>query len=305
MAQCMFPYHVENPKHFRQEDRLIPVPCGKCPDCLKRRTSVWSYRLRKEEERSVSSLFVTLTYDTTLVPISPNGFMTLCKRDVQLFFKRLRKLHPPQLPPIKYYIVGEYGSQRKRPHYHAIIFNANEFDILKAWVDPFEKTPIGQVDIGTVTGASIGYTVKYINKGHWRPMHKNDDRVPEFSLMSKKLGSAYLSPNVVKYHHENLSKAYITLEDGIIIALPRYYKDKIFPVTIPQRLLQDEYFLELHPSILPHLAENQILRDKQNLLVKAAIEAAPKPIMSDLEIHQSKAAAIKNYKRLNGKRKDI
>ena len=27
--------------------------------------------------------------------------------------------------PLKYYAVGEYGGQTKRPHYHIVIFNAD------------------------------------------------------------------------------------------------------------------------------------------------------------------------------------
>ena len=67
------------PISLKQERKNVsfPVPCGKCPDCVKKRTSQWSFRLRKQAEVSTSAYFITLTYDTEHVPITPNGFMTL------------------------------------------------------------------------------------------------------------------------------------------------------------------------------------------------------------------------------------
>ena len=70
---------------------------------------------------SSSAYFVTLTYDNNHVPISEHGFPTLCKRDFQLFMKRLRFNTGVK---IKYYVAGEYGSTNHRPHYHAVIFGA-------------------------------------------------------------------------------------------------------------------------------------------------------------------------------------
>lgn len=110
--------------------------------------------------------------------------MSLAKRDVQLFFKRLRKSQP-EGTSIKYYTVGEYGGKTFRPHYHAIVFNAAINTIQDAW-------QMGTVHYGTVSGASIGYTLKYMAKISRIPLHSNDDRVPEFALMSKGLGEAYL-----------------------------------------------------------------------------------------------------------------
>lgn len=188
---CFTPYNV---KH-KMTNTTIPVPCGRCPKCVARRTSGWSFRLMQEDRVSDSSLFITLTYDTDSVPFTKNGFMDLRKRDLQLFFKRLRKLTADQSrkinhqrlanrkngllydKPIKYYAVGEYGGKTKRPHYHIILFNANVELIQKAW-------PQGQIHYGNVTGASVGYTMKYISK-KWHPMHCNDDRTPQFALMSK------------------------------------------------------------------------------------------------------------------------
>lgn len=174
MGACLTPFLVKNKKTNEQ----VPVPCGKCPECLKRRVSGWSFRLLQEDKVADSSIFLTLTYDVSNVPLTKNGFMVLCKRDVQLFFKRLRRAHPAGHRPIRYYAVGEYGGRTNRPHYHVILFNAKPELIQEAW-------NLGQIHYGTVGGASVGYTLKYMCKPSRIPMHRNDDRIKEFSLMSK------------------------------------------------------------------------------------------------------------------------
>jgi hypothetical protein len=219
-TKCITPFYVKD--KFTGEN--IPVPCSKCPPCKKRRTSGWSFRLVKEGERSISALFVTLTYNTENVPITKKGFMNLNKPDVQKFMKRLRKLSKQKL---KYYVCGEYGFQKMRPHYHMIIFNADKEMIEKAWA--LNNKPIGTIYIGEVNEASIGYTLKYMTKKGKIPMHYNDDRIKEFSLMSKGLGSNYLTPKMISWHKKETEKRmYCNLKDSKKIAMPRYYKDKIY-----------------------------------------------------------------------------
>lgn len=200
------------------EDGYQVVPCGKCPECKKKRAFAWMFRLLKEERIHKNSLFVTLTYDENNVPITPKNFMTLRKRDFQLFMKRLR--FNTGLKTIKYYAAGEYGDTSWRPHYHAIMYDVPADAIDKAW-------GLGQIHIGNVTGQSISYTTKYICKDKRVPLHANDDRAPEFSLMSKNLGLNYVNPQTTKWHKEHLA-SYVVTEGGYEHPLPRYYRDKIF-----------------------------------------------------------------------------
>ncbi len=197
----------------------IPVPCGRCPPCKLRRVNDWVFRLKQEDKVSLSSSFVTLTYDTKHVPISDNGFMSLDKRDWQLFMKRLRKKCPDST--LKYYACGEYGTKTQRPHYHAILFNCPDVNLInEAW-------GLGSVHLGTATGDSMAYCLKYINKAARIPMHRRDDRVKEFSTQSKNLGISYLSPAVVKHHRSNPSD--IRLQNNQYkMAMPRYYRYKIW-----------------------------------------------------------------------------
>lgn len=222
----------------------IPVPCGKCPNCVSRRVSGWSFRLMQEDKNSNSSHFITLTYDVENAPISKKGFLSLSKVHLQLFFKRLRKrtfdnwcktyggvgeslqaryrAFSAATKPVKYFAVGEYGSRTMRPHYHIILFNAKVELIQDAWA-------MGQVHYGSVSGASVGYTLKYVSKPGKVPLHKNDDRVPEFALMSKGLGKGYLTDAMIKWHKNDLdSRVYCNGEGGKKLSMPRYYKDKIY-----------------------------------------------------------------------------
>lgn len=208
------------PWQKKDTEQNYMLPCGKCPECTSRRISAWSFRLMQEVKRATSAHFLTLTYDTQHVPISKHGFMSLDKRHVQLFMKKLRKAHGKST--IKYYCAGEYGGRTKRPHYHIIIFNAR-IDLLQpAW----DK---GAIHYGTVEGASIGYTLKYISKQRTIPMHSNDDRIPEFAIMSKRLGDNYLTKAAIDWHKKDLeNRMHLTIEDGKKVSMPRYYKEKIY-----------------------------------------------------------------------------
>ena len=146
---CDSPIYVDNPRPWTGT-YYVPVPCGNCAVCQRNKVTSWVFRLMQEDKDAIASHFVTLTYDNEHVPLSDNGFPTLRKDDLRLFWKRLRRR---QSRKIKYYVVGEYGSKTYRPHYHAIVFNVESTDyFVEAW-------PAGHVDVGTVTDKSVGYTV--------------------------------------------------------------------------------------------------------------------------------------------------
>lgn len=260
MAQCITPFTVKD----KLTGDSIPVPCGKCPPCFSRRISGWSFRLMQQDKVSYSSHFLTLTYDTKHLPISKNGFPTLTKGqqgDLTLFFKKLRQAHVRlynklRIPLesrryIKYYSCGEYGTQRSRPHYHVLIFDCFTELIQPSW----EK---GQVHYGFVSEASVGYTLKYMCKQGKIPLHARDDRQPEFSVMSKGLGISYLSAKMRAWHTTSLEeRQYCPLPDGKKIAMPRYYRNKLYTEQQKKRL---QFFasireIEINPMNSRDLAE--------------------------------------------------
>lgn len=132
-------------------------------------------------------------------------------------------------PTIKYYACGEYGGETHRPHYHAIIFNIPPFFLEHAGV--METIwQHGGVYIDKVTNASIAYVAGYVQKKLDKEQVgtlDGDDRSPEFSLMSKKMGISYITPEKKKFYKNQLNP-YLILEGGEKMAIPRYFKEKIF-----------------------------------------------------------------------------
>lgn len=265
----------------------MPVPCGKCPHCLRRRLASWSHRLEMESLLWDKQLFVTLTYNNDNVPISNNSFLTLDKRDPTLFFKRLRKM----AGKIKYYLVGEYGTNNKRPHYHLILFGTSslhEDDVLYAWQGR------GDVYFGKVESGSIRYCVQYYDKGEWTPSHKRDDRVPEYSTMSEGIGKNFLTERMVKHLLADPSKGYIYDKEGRKIPIPAYYKKRLFDYVGTDSLVAN------NPSILVHrdeMLEAKKLHHKEIAKVMLDLPAEE----NTPELHQARKMAIINYR--NSKRK--
>ncbi|QCQ84969.1 replication initiator protein [Blackfly microvirus SF02] len=261
-------------------NKLQLVPCNKCPKCRGRITSAWSFRLMQEEKHARSAFFITLTYNNDNLPVTRNGFLEIRKSDLQKFFKRLRKAHSSRKKnpvyykqQIKYYAVGEYGGRFKRPHYHVIMFNCNVELIENAWTNGnkvFKGKSMGQIHYGYVSGASVGYTMKYISKPSKIPIHKNDDRTPEFALMSKGLGECYLTKAMIAWHHYAMTqRAFVMTQDGKQIAIPRYYRDRIYTkddkkqiafVTSQERELAE---LKISPQMRRDMLETDIIKFKK------------------------------------------
>lgn len=219
---CSFPYNVKNKYYGMPGETLYtPVPCGTCYECKLSKVNEWVFRISKEIEISKSVHWVTLTYNSDNIPITKKGYLTLNKQDIQKFFKRLRKDNKEK---IKYFIVGEYGGKTERPHYHAVIMNAdNHNKIINAW--SINGNELGNIHFGSVNGDSIAYTLKYMMKNK---DERDGDRIPEFRLMSKGIGRNYLTKENIKYHKKDLNRNYITTKQGYKIKLPEYYKKKIY-----------------------------------------------------------------------------
>lgn len=149
---------------------------------------MWQHRIMLETKSHMESIFVTLTYDDNQVPMNDNADLILYKPDLQNFLKRLRKRKDGER--IRYFAVGEYGTQSGRPHYHLCLFGCgtgSSEDVGNAW--RLGKDPIGIVHIGNITPESAryiaGYTIKKLTR-------QNDERLmgrpPEFMVSSKKNG---------------------------------------------------------------------------------------------------------------------
>lgn len=229
--QCVSPLSLENPNGTKE--RLV-VPCGRCGFCLSNFRSDWAFRLDQELKVSESAHFLTMTYNEECLPWGETK-PTLDKRDTQLFMKKLRKInlnkimkttnHPTRAianrlePSLRYYTVGEYGTETERPHYHSIMFNLQPGmpeALNEIW-------GLGHVHVGDVTPASINYVCKYLINKH----DVIEGVQKQFATMSRNpgLGSNYLKTE--NYHVETRTTQ-VKNRDGNRQRLPRFYKEKFF-----------------------------------------------------------------------------
>lgn len=228
---CLTPIILKSAKGSRERYATEKVPCGKCPNCTKRRRSQWVFRLLQEQKVAESSAFITYTYADENLPLTKNGLPTLVKSEHQLFMKRLRDhLKRNKIETkLKYYAVGEYGSLTQRPHYHSILFNLPRLylDSPEILTNLWQK---GFVRIDPCTPGSIAYVAGYCMKKLYsdnQARAPDDDRIPEFSNMSKGMGKSFITSHMVDYLKEHLNP-YLIREGGIKMPIPRYYRDKIF-----------------------------------------------------------------------------
>jgi len=238
--------------------------CGKCYNCVKRKITDWATRLHFEEYYSTSRpLFITLTYNDANLkkPFRTARYASLCKRDVQTFLKRLRKRHkkrPGSTDNIRYLCVGEYGTKNHRPHYHLLLFNSYERDVIDSWKKGDE--PIGEIYFGDVTGRSIAYVCGYALAREGNRVHVTRHHlVPEFHLYSNGLGKVYATRTAAIHHNrrvQNGDPAHYVMVDGVKRPMPRYYTDRIYTP-------QNKQLLKLQLQAISDAKEQILITTKQ------------------------------------------
>jgi hypothetical protein len=258
-----------------EEGIYLPLPCGKCSPCIKRRIDAWVFRCEQEDRVSRSSHFLTLTYAPESLPwTNPDrpkydeNFPTLKKRHFQLFMKRLRKTVNKEFPntKIKYYACGEYGEAHKRPHYHAVIFNCpSPTYYATAWShisdQTEERVQKGLIHVGQVTNNSIAYVAAYMQKNTGRAPWPGAEK--EFALYSRGLGSSYLISGydscgrpeytpAYYYHRKHPHDLFLIRPGGHRIAMPRYFRNIIW--SEEERSAQIPY---IHDAVNRQLEESR------------------------------------------------
>jgi len=227
-VQCFRPITIYGGKNWRfKSGEGMEVPCGKCIGCKKQRARDWSVRLLHELSYHKRSCFITLTYDDEHYP--ENG--SISKRELQLFFKRLRKAYEWREQVIKYFACGEYGERTNRAHYHSIIFGVGFRELKPYQVSTKDSKPVfssvelerlwslGNVTIGSVDIKSINYVTGYIRKKLGSREYGTLE--PPFQLQSQGLGLEYAKENENKVVNLGL-----TLQ-GNKVTTPRYYLKKL------------------------------------------------------------------------------
>lgn len=201
----------------------IYVPCGQCVGCRLEYSRQWAMRCVHEFEvcDRVGS-FITLTYNPENIPSDGR----VHKEVFQKFMKRLRKKFGSG---IRFFACGEYGHQRHRPHYHAVLFGFQFPDLIIHTVrrgyqyyrsPSLEKLwPYGFSLVGSVTFESCAYVARYVMKKQ-KGDDVDDDTQP-FVLMSRMpgLGKSWYE----KYKSQIYPNDFIVVRDGITCRPPAFY----------------------------------------------------------------------------------
>lgn len=222
--------------------KLLEIPCGKCIGCKMERARMWSVRICHEASLFDSNRFVTFTYEDKYLPPS----LSLVYPDFQLFMKRLRKEYrgheagPSGRYPIRFFVAGEYGSQYRRPHWHAIFFNLVFPDEVKFHNETFRSEAVeslwgkGNCVIGSVTAESAAYVAGYTlyKKGHVvdyedvvNPVTGElSGRRPEFVVMSRR-------PGIGAWWYEKFKGDLFPVDTAVMYEgrkqkVPRFYYEK-------------------------------------------------------------------------------
>lgn len=202
--KCFHPRTIANPA-YPGERVMITVPCRKCVACKKKFISDWVIRLIDESKNQGRHYFITLTY-----AIEPDDYSI---DHIQQFLKKLRYDSRPN--KLRYFIVGERGSDTNRVHYHGIVYTDTFVDLSQNIIENWEH---GFCYLGSVTPKSCAYVAKYIVP---------TDNDVSFRLMSRRpgLGSRKISSEYVRSQSQN-PRGYF-YSNGYRKGLPRYYRNKL------------------------------------------------------------------------------
>lgn len=207
------------------------VACGRCIGCRLERSRQWAIRCVNEASMHKENSFITLTYDDENLPIGKFVRPTLKPRDLQLFFKRLRKRHGNG---IRFFACGEYGERFGRPHYHACVFGLDfqdkTFYSSKNGINIYtsrglsELWPFGHNAIGDVNFETAAYVARYVvdkKLGKEASYYLQHGIEPEFVRMSRRpgVGASWLS----RYAGDIYPHDYMVIRGGIKCKPPKFY----------------------------------------------------------------------------------
>lgn len=235
---CLYPTFIKNPKYKPNKknngkpptckDRrllYIPVKCGCCIECRKEKQREWRVRL-EEELRSNFGYFITLTISQESIKDleektgliwkeNPNEIAT---RALRLSLERMRKETGKS---VRHWCVTELGEKGDRIHLHGIFFGQRSAELIK------KHWKYGYVFIGhTCNSRSVNYMTKYMLKVDVK--HKTFKQIV---LTSKGIGSGYfdrLDYLWQKQNYKNIEVATYSFRNGTRMAMPRYFKNKLF-----------------------------------------------------------------------------
>jgi len=244
-------------KHGQADDPIV-APCGKCLPCRLNCSTDRAIRSVHEASQHEQNSFHTYTYNDENLPKNKS----IDPQEMRKFIQRYRYYLGPDIP-IKYSIIGEYGKQTWRAHYHGLIFG-HQFDDLEEYSvnhqgDIQYKSETlnkiwgkGDCIVGELTKQSAGYVARHnISKikgeaaaEHYKIVDPETGEIfpvlPEFHICTTQPGIGKIWYDKYK---TDLIKGYITDGKGNKQPVSRYY----------EKLLQKED----DQSLWEHYQENK------------------------------------------------
>lgn len=250
---CLFPRYILNKKYLSYTTKkktqhpasycddfrklYVPIGCGKCYECKRQKAQSWRVRLYEELKVQKHAYFVTLTF-------APKELEKLCNEHnctesnaiatiaVRRFLERWRKQHKKS---VKHWLITELGqTNTERIHLHGILFP--EFPINNEYLEKMWK--YGKADTGQFCNMqTINYIVKYVTKVDIT--HKNYEPI---ILCSAGLGENFVHTYGAKAtyrYRKGDSPEYYTLNNGRRVALPIYYRNKLYTEKEREQLWTD------------------------------------------------------------------
>lgn len=242
---CFFPvptYRCRRTDVLSHNPHAFPDPilgkrkCWYCLGCRLDRSRGWGIRCMHEAGEYELNSFLTLTYDDANLEKVRHS---LSLEEITGFLHRYRKVvwrkHKRRF---RFYYCGEYGEERKRPHYHVLIFGHRPDDLVRL---PRKGLPLfksdevfsawkrGFVSVGDVTYESAAYCAQYVSKKRYGKdadaFYKSLGLVPEFSHQSKQAGG--LGYRWIMRHMSEVYSSDEVILRGKPMRPPPYY-DRIF-----------------------------------------------------------------------------
>lgn len=212
-------------------DGDLLLPCGKCVECLTKRSSEWAIRCKHEISLHEQNCFLTLTYDEKNLPplfTYVNGERKLtCKLEFTKFLKRLRKHTKTNL---RYIVSHEFGTENQRVHHHAIIFgwnpsnqkllSNNSGNPLFRSVELEKLWKFGYSSIGTANEKTAYYIASYALKGKTHSV--TDPQTGEIVTLKDSMNVSTKPGIGLNFLTANMQTLALTNN-----FLPRYYRKKL------------------------------------------------------------------------------
>lgn len=236
---CLTPILVREPTL----NKVVPVPCGKCPSCLMAKREMLAARIDIDisSPRCFWKAFITLTYSDENLEynVIDKGVIydkmpSVSRETIQKFLKRYRKNlgYDTERTILRYYCSAEYGDITKRPHYHLIMYALGEdtfkMSPLEALYKSWQYCDYSNLNIHDIyeTDFSEG-AIKYVAKHQIKRCLATLEQADGFRLMSKGIGMELFHNCYALLREQLCNDIHKMIFRGHTTPLPRYYREKL------------------------------------------------------------------------------